>query len=203
VGNPETPDVDFNTGEAYLQFFVDELDNVSFPHSGGRFRIRLTSGLETLGSDVDYEQGTVGASLPYTRGRYTGILGADYETTRDNDAPFQSLFRLGGFTRLSGYEYNELTGQHLALLFGVFYRRMGKSSLVPMYAGFSVEYGNVFQDKSDIQPGDLIWAGSVFFGIDTPVGPFYIAYGHAEAGRGNYYLFLGQPPRQFRPGFSN
>jgi NTE family protein len=72
-----------------------------------------------------------------------------------------------------------------------------------MYAGFSVEYGNVFQTKSDIRLDDLIWAGSVFFGVDTPVGPFYLAYGHAEAGRSNYYIFLGQPPRHFRMGFAN
>ena len=40
---------------------------------------------------------------------------------------------------------------------------------------------------------DVILAGSVFMGLDSPLGPVYLAYGHAEGGNDSVYLFLGQP----------
>ena len=39
---------------------------------------------------------------------------------------------------------------------------------------------------------DVIIAGSVFLGLDTFLGPIYLAYGHAEGGQDSAYLFLGQ-----------
>ncbi len=203
VGDPDIPDKHYDTGEAYGQFFVDELDNVAFPRTGWSLRLRLTAGLEALGSDTEYEQLEIDGSVPLTRGRFTALLGGGFSTTRDSDAPVQSLFGLGGFTRLSGYELNELVGQHAALLKGVFYRQIWKSGIVPGYAGVTVEFGNVFRDESEIRWDNGIFAGSAFLGVDTPIGPFYLAYGIAEGGRSNYYFFLGQPPRHFRPLFTN
>jgi NTE family protein len=202
VGDPAVPEQDYDTGEAYAQFSVDELDDVSFPHSGGSLRVKATAGLDALGSDVDYEQLSLDGSYAYTRRTLTGLVGGAFNTTRDSDAPIQSRFRLGGFKRLSGFEQDEVIGQHSALVYGALYRRMGSSKLFPVYAGLSVEYGNVFEDRDDIQPDSGIFAGSVFLGVGTVLGPFYVAYGWAEGGRDNFYLFLGQPPRNFRLGFT-
>jgi hypothetical protein len=35
-------------------------------------------------------------------------------------------------------------------------------------------------------------AGSVFLGVDTVLGPVYLAYGHAEQGNDSIYLYLGR-----------
>jgi NTE family protein len=192
VGEPGVPDVDFDTGEAFLQFAVDELDNVKFPHSGGKLRIRYTAGLEDLGSDRDYEQGIVECAYARSSGRYTGLFGGLFTTTQDSDAPYQSLFRLGGFGRLSGLEQNELKGQHAALLSGAFYRRIGDFTMFSLYGGASFEYGNVFQDRSDIEFDSGIVSGSIFLGLDTIIGPIHLAYGRSEGGRDNFYFTLGQ-----------
>jgi len=192
VGDPGAPFSDFNTGELFLQLFVDKLDNVNFPRSGGTVRIRTTAAREYLGSDDNYEQGTFDGSCALTIGRYTGLLSALLSTTRNANAPYQSLFHLGGFARLSGLEQDELKGQHAALLSGMFYRRIGNSSLLPLHAGLSVEYGNVFQERDSIKFVNGIAAGSIFLGLDTLIGPIYLAYGRAERGRGNFYLFLGK-----------
>jgi NTE family protein len=192
VGDPLMPTGDFNTGEAFLLFSVDELDNVNFPHSGGALRIRLASGLKQLGSDREYEQGAVEGSCAYTYGRYTGLLTGMFGTTRDNDAPYQNLYRLGGFARLSGLEQDELKGQHATVLSGVFFRRIGKSKLVSLYGGVSCEYGNVFQDRKEITFENGIVSGSAFLGIDTIIGPIYLGYGFAEGGRENLYFVLGR-----------
>ena len=37
--------------------------------------------------------------------------------------------------------------------------------------------------------------GSAFIGLDTYIGPLYLAAGLAEGGRTNFYLFIGAPPR--------
>ncbi len=37
--------------------------------------------------------------------------------------------------------------------------------------------------------------GSVFVGVDSYVGPIYLAAGFAEGGQNNFYLFIGSPPR--------
>ncbi|UCF05234.1 MAG: patatin-like phospholipase family protein [bacterium] len=201
VGDPTVPDVDFNTGEAFIQFAVDELDNVKFPSSGGNLRIRLTAGLENLGSDNEYEQGIIEGSYAYTLGRFTGLFGGLFATTRDSDAPYQSLFRLGGFSHLSGLEQYELRGQHSALLSGTFYHRIVDFKMMSLYGGASIEYGNVFQDRKDIEFDGGIVAGSIFLGIDTPIGPIHLAYGRAEGGRNNYYFILGQSLLHRRAGF--
>jgi NTE family protein len=39
---------------------------------------------------------------------------------------------------------------------------------------------------------DVIVAGSIFLGLDTFLGPVYLAYGHAEGGHDSVYFFLGQ-----------
>ena len=203
VGNPDVPDRNFNTGEAYLQFFVDELDNVKFPHSGGSLRIRLSAGLKELDSDNEYEQGTIEGFYARSFGRYTGLLSGYFATTRAGNAPIQRLFSLGGLTQLSGIEQNELKGQHAAVLSATFYRRIWNFNLVPLYAGLSLEYGNVFQEKGDIAFKNGIAACSVFLGLDTIIGPIHIAYGRTESGRDNFYLSLGQSLTRRFAGFRN
>jgi len=192
VGETRTPATDYNTGETFVQFHVDDQDNAEFPRSGGTLRIRLTAGLKGLGSDVDYDQGTVEGGYAASLGRWTGRLGALCAATRNGDAPYQNLFCLGGFTRLSGLEQNELRGQNAALVSALLYRRIGDFGPVSLYGGMSAEYGNVFQERTDIRFDNGIAAGSVFLSFDTLIGPIYLAYGRAEHDRSNYYLFLGK-----------
>jgi NTE family protein len=61
-----------------------------------------------------------------------------------------------------------------------------------LYGGLSLEYGNVFQRRSEVKIDEGIAAGSVFLGLDTLIGPVYLAYGRAERNRENFYLFLGK-----------
>ncbi len=196
VGDPDTPDYDFDTGELFLQLYLDELDDINFPRAGGSLRLRATAGLEELGCDADYEQGLFEGSYSYTLGRNTGLVSGMLAMTRDSDAPVQSMYRLGGFTKLSGLEQNELIGQHSALLSLSFYRRLWKIFMQPLYGGFTVEYGNVFQDRESMLFESGVLAGSVFLGFDTIFGPVYIAYGITEGERQNYYLFLGNTINQ-------
>jgi NTE family protein len=206
IGDPSNTDFDFDTGEAFLQFYVDELEHPYFPRGGGSLRLRGTIGRDGLGSngdhqqgsDSDYEQGTAEGSFAYSVGRMTGLVGGLYETTRDSNAPFQSLSLLGGFTQLSGLIQNELSGQHAFLLSGQLYTRVFSWTLLPLYAGASFEYGNVFALRDDMAFDKGLAGGSAFLGLDTLLGPVYIAYGLSEGGRDNVYFYLGQLPRRDR-----
>ncbi len=202
VGDHDTPDFAFETSEVFVQFYADELDDVSFPRSGGSLRVRAAAGLSDIGSSNDYEQGTVEGRYAQTLGGLVGVVSGSLSATNDDDAPFQSRFLLGGFTRLSGLSQDELEGQHAALLTATFYRQIAGTGAGPLYAGLSLEYGRVSQDVVTLN--DAIAATSVFLGIDTFIGPAYIAYGRAEGDRANVYFFLGQPSRKSRRvGFRN
>jgi NTE family protein len=121
------------------------------------------------------------------------ILGGNFRTTLDDDAPLESLFRSGGFLRLSGYEENEITGQHLGLLQSVYLRRINDFNLLPTYFGASLELGNAWDDTSDISWDTTLAAGSLFLGVDTFIGPLYVGYGYTEGGNHAGFLFLGNP----------
>jgi len=63
---------------------------------------------------------------------------------------------------------------------------------LPAYAGFSLEAGNAWMDTHDISTGDLHKDASLFFGVDTPLGPVYLATGFDKDGGKAFYLFLGR-----------
>jgi len=116
-----------------------------------------------------------------------------YDVTSDGIAPVSSLYRLGGFLDLSGLNQNELSGQNAARVGAVFYRRINNLAFLPAFAGVSLEFGNVWNNRSDISARDSILGGSIWVGAETPVGPIYVAYGRAEGDAGAFYVFLGQP----------
>jgi len=88
------------------------------------------------------------------------------------------------------------TGPHLVFGSLVGYRRVAHPRFLmlalPVYVGGSIEAGNTFESVRSIRAKELTIAGSVFLGIDTPLGPLYIGYGVAEGGYDSGYLRLGQ-----------
>jgi NTE family protein len=187
---PKMPDEDYNTGQVYLRLTDDKLDNINFPTKGHFGRVEYSVSRESFGSDTDFDQAKLGYFHAYSWGRNTLIGGLDIRATVDGDAPIQSLYRLGGFLNLSGYEQDELTGQQFGLARLIYMRRISDIQFFKAYLGASLEVGNVWQDAGDIGD-DLIFAGSAFIGVDTPVGPVYLSYGRAEEGDQSLYLFLG------------
>jgi NTE family protein len=98
---------------------------------------------------------------------------------------------LGGLFNLSGYQQEELTGQHLGLLRLGYMRKINDFNLMPAYMGVTLEKGNVWQDDNDIDFDSLDTAGSLFLGLDTFLGPIYLGYGLAEGNNNSFYFYLG------------
>jgi len=126
-------------------------------------------------------------------------FGLEYTTTIRSDNSIQNFFPLGGFLRLSGLERGEISGPHTGLARIIYYRRFGETGGglfdFPIYFGGSVEAGNVWQSRSDISLDSLLLNGSVFAGLDTYIGPLFLAAGFSENGDSSFYLFLGTPQR--------
>ncbi|RLA05582.1 MAG: patatin [Gammaproteobacteria bacterium] len=182
----------FDGGETYLRLTTDELDNVFFPRSGYFGQIEGMVSRESLGAEDDFEQITTALIAARSWGNDTLMTRIKFNTTVGNDAPLQNLYTLGGFMNLSGLQENQIIGQHSGLITANYQRRLYKSSFVPVYLGASLEVGNTWDKSSDLLE-DHIFASSVFLGTDTPIGPFYMAYGLAEGGQSSFYLFLGNP----------
>jgi NTE family protein len=70
--------------------------------------------------------------------------------------------------------------------------RFGPSFIdVPLYGGFSLEYGDTFDDRDDFEIGDMRVGGSVFLGADTFLGPIYLGAGVTEGGEQAVFLSIG------------
>jgi NTE family protein len=70
--------------------------------------------------------------------------------------------------------------------------QIGDFNFLPTYLGGTLESGNVWKDKSQMNFNNAILAGSIFLGLDSFLGPIYIAYGRAEGNHHTLYFYLGK-----------
>ena len=95
----------------------------------------------------------------------------------------------------SGTQRNSLSGRHVRFASLVYTYRMLENDFgairLPLYLGASLETGNAWADKKDVDFGDLVEASSVFLGWDSPLGPAYLAYGRSSGGDDSFYAYLG------------
>ena len=150
--------------------------------------------MKSLGADTDFSQSLLRIHSAYSWAGNTVFGGVQFDYTADGTAPVQNRFRIGGFTSLSGFTQDQLSGQQVLLLRSGYYRQLGDFQSVPIYAGLTLEYGNVYENRGDISlaPSNALLGGGVFLGLDTILGPIYLGYGHAEQGNNSVYLYLGR-----------
>ncbi len=199
VGDPVLPNFDFETGGVFARLRFDTVDNSHFPKAGMLADIRWNLSRPSLGADHKFDTIEGEFSQTWSRGKSSLQLGLGYATTLSSDNTVQDFFPMGGFLRLSGLERGEISGPHSAITKLVYYRQVGDTTgdlfETPIYLGFSVEAGNVWQTRDEISFDTMQMNGSVFAGLDSYFGPVFLAAGFAENGQTNFYLFVGSPPR--------
>lgn len=194
VGDPALPKIEFDSGGFFASFNVDTLDNAQIPLKGQRVNVEWTLFRPELGSDDKYESLDTSFVSVWTEGRHTLNAGIRFSTSRDADNIARNFFPMGGFLNLSGFARGQVSGPHAGLARLVYYRRSGQikgSFDVPLYLGASLEAGNVWQTQSDISASSALLHGSLFLGLDTLVGPVFLAAGYGEGGNTNLYLSIG------------
>jgi NTE family protein len=195
IGEPSLPGSEFERGGYFTRFSYDKLDSIFFPRHGQQFDLEWRAERESVGADRNFDFVRTSWLVARSFDRHTLIFWTDAGTTVDALEAPENSFSLGGFLNLSGLPPGFLAGPHYGIGRLMYYRRVGRGGQgvldLPAYAGVSLEAGNTWLDREDMF-GDLRMNASLFFGLDTPLGPVYLATGYDEGGDKAFYLFLGR-----------
>jgi len=197
IGN-DAPSVDFDLGGLTAAARFDSYDNIFFPKRGGTAALVWQGQRESLGSSLDVDILLGNASMVHTWGAHSLLTGFNVQTQLNEVEGVQNLLSTGGLFNLSGFSRDSLSGRHTGVLRSVYYRQIHSNPLrgfleASLYVGGSLEAGNAWQNSDDITLTNSIFAGSLFIGMDTFIGPVYLAGGLAEGGHSALYLFIGRP----------
>jgi len=191
VGPPDVKSSSFDGAEIFAGARFDTMDDPNFPRSGAYATLDWTGSRDAIGADASFDQAQFDFVAAKTGGLNTLQFGVRYFTTFSGEAPPQNRFRTGGLFAMPGFSDNQLSGQQLVLLRAGYLRRLEKIQTLKSYLGATLQYGNVFERENDIKFGDLLAAGSIYFGAETPIGPAYIGVGYADTGSVTYYFTVG------------
>ncbi len=196
VGSPVLPNASESEMFLRARYRADSLDELNFPSRGTLIDSDLWWTTESLGADRDYGRVKVDWTRAFGDGDNRWQVGFKLGARLDGDLPAYDAFELGGFQNLSGLQPGQLRGQYLGFGKLVYQHRIttiGAGFIGELYAGGSLEAGNVWRETSAIKPDNLEIAGSVFLGLDSFMGPLFFGFGYAETGDSSLYLQLGRP----------
>ena len=194
---PEASFTPFNMRNYFVRFTYDRLDDVNFPHSGQQVTLQWSGNRNATGLGQYSDQVTASYLGAYSFGRDTFSFSAAGGTTlQANVTDLNLQFPLGGFLNLSGLRADSLLGPDFGIARLLYYRQIGRGGPgyfdVPTYIGMSLEAGNVWQTRSAASFGNTQKDASIFLGMDTLLGPLYLATGFDQHGNEAFYLFLGR-----------
>ncbi len=191
----QLPGSDLDEGRFYVRFGTDTYDNSAFPRAGAQTFTDVGYSAQALGATDDLGRGSLVADKATSWGRHTLLFGVEAGGFFD-DTKIGFPYSLGGFGRLSGLGEGSIAGRYLALARVMYYARVKRLGLaaidMPIYVGGSVELGNTWLKWHDVDPTSLLLHGSLFAGLDTPLGPVYFGAGFGEQDRRAAFFFLGR-----------
>jgi NTE family protein len=179
-------------GKVVARAAFDQLDNVSFPSQGYHVTAEADFGRTGLGGQSDFDKFTFSGQKIFRWGGSSIDGGLFVATPLGGTLPFWEWTSLGGPLQLSGLRPNQLLGPYAGLGRLVAYRPLGPGGTAgTFYAGASLEAGNAWQTTKDIKLSELRYSGSLFLGVDSPLGPVYLGVGVADGGNTSVYLLIG------------
>ena len=196
IGSPVFPSERVQDGGLFGTFQVDTLDRVTWPRDGTHVSITYGHSMEELGADAEGNGCSIVAGSAATIGKNILFGSVEVQDNFEGNPSLNNVFLLGGFLRLSGLANNELIGDRGGFMRLLYYRELTSFSLGAltqrMYAGLSLEGGNVYNGDEAVTWPSIRRAGSLYVGADTVLGPVYLAFGYAEGNRKSVYLSIGQ-----------
>ena len=177
-------------------FVADTLDSTTWPRHGLFAKAGYRQSLTSFGAQAKGEFAVVDFNQAMTTGRNTVFLSVQASDIITGDPVIDNLYTLGGLFRLSGLHENQLVGERGGLARFMYYRELTSFNLGSMtqrmYAGFSVETGNVYSPGDPVTWASLRISGSIYVGADTILGPAYLGYGYDESGQESAYIIIGR-----------
>jgi NTE family protein len=196
-GDSNQPVMDFQHNEIYARLSLDTLDSAAFPRRGESARLEWRS--QVANRQIERVSDAVNVDLrkAFSWGKSSVVAWFSGGALLNSDVVDQrSLYTLGGFLNLSGLPAESLTGPNFGVGRLVYYRKIGSGGEgflnVPLYAGLSLEAGNVWNRREDVHYSTTRKNASLFFGMDTFLGPAWFAAGYDSSGRHAFYLSLGR-----------
>jgi NTE family protein len=204
VGDPTDPNLPvqsftpYNLRDYFVRLTYDRLDDINFPRRGQQAVVQWDAYRNASGIVQSADQVTASYIGAYSWGRDTLAFSAAGGTTLQSHVTDLNLqFPLGGFLNLSALRADSLLGPNYGIARALLYRQIGRGGPgyfdLPTYLGMSLEMGNVWQSRSEASFGNTQRDASVWLGLDTFIGPIYIATGFDTHGNQQFYLFLGRP----------
>jgi NTE family protein len=193
TGDPSLPESEFDDGGAIATFSYDSIDDIDFPSRGAVFNVSYYQAFDSLGADEEYKQWRLRTGIVKTFGdKHTiGIL-TRLGGTEAGTASISRRFLLGGFLNMSGLKVNQLSGEYAGLATAFYYRKFDRIKLLPAYIGGSAEYGGAWADRDDISAKNSLFGGSLFLGLDSPLGPVLVGWGHTNEGDSVFFTKIGR-----------
>ncbi|MCG9641456.1 patatin-like phospholipase family protein [Vibrio sp. Isolate34] len=193
----------------FVSYRLDTLDNFSLPTEGYFVDLEYLVSHDdfendsSLGdSDLTSESDTVyeiSANFMAAQSieKHTLVAKLDFGMVESKNSVFPiDPKELGGFLNLSGIPRNSLIGQNLAYTSLIYRYKWFENDFglfkSPFYVGASVEHGGVWSNNElSLDEAPMFTAGSVFAGVDSPIGPIILAYGRTESNYDSVYLIIG------------
>ena len=185
------------TNESGMQasVVVDQRDSAAFARSGYRIEASVHRALTAFGASENFSRYQWSSEYARTFGANTVDVALKFGGLYTKAPSVYPYFELGGFLQLSGLRAGELRSDQFALARLMSFRKVGDMPAFGrgIYVGGSLEVGRTNSPNNSIAPERSVYAASLFLGLDTSIGPFYLGYGHATGSRRGAYLFLGRP----------
>lgn len=203
---PDYADVKFKRKGIFFNYRLDSLDNFSLPRQGIYLNLEyaishdsIDSVVNGLAEDSSDTVSEISARLTaaHSLGRHTLVANLDYgEVKSKNSITPIDPKTIGGFLNLSGIPRNSLMGENKAYTSLIYRYRWFENDFglftAPVYLGGSLEYGGIWSDpKLDLGSAPMYTAGSIFAGVDSPIGPVMFGYGRTEQNFDSLYLIVG------------
>ncbi|CAE6787223.1 MULTISPECIES: patatin-like phospholipase family protein [Paraburkholderia] len=187
------PDIYGRQLSARARLVIDQLDDPLFARKGYFGELRVERSL-FAGSDSFtevYGKSLVAAS--YGRHSINASIeaGNDFGGTNLTN-PFG--FTLGGFQHLSAYAADQLSGNSMVYGQITYMNQLATFNASPirgLFAGLSLEAGNVWNRDSQFGSGPLKRSVTAFTAMTSSFGPIYLGVAFAPGGRHNFYFQLG------------
>ncbi|GAA0351052.1 patatin-like phospholipase family protein [Bowmanella denitrificans] len=195
----------YNRQGPQLRFIWDRLDNSAFPTRGFKIVAQqqwLNDSFANQHSDSINQSWELVAARQWQAHLFKTRWRFEEYRSNGGDIALEQ-YSLGGLFNLSGYPKNYLFGPKIQFGSLIYMHKLHEDKFgffnSPLYLGVSLERGRV--EDNWLQPdinnlAPWIWAGSIFAGWDSPIGPVFLGYGQAEAAYQDkayqVYLSLGQ-----------
>lgn len=197
---PRIAALDFNTVRSnesgmLASVVIDQRDSATFARSGYRVEASLHRALTSFGATDNFSRYQWSSEYAKTFGVNTVDVALKFGGLYSKAPSVYPYFELGGFLQLSGLRAGELRADQFALARLMMFQQMGTMPVFGrgIYVGGSLEAGRTNSPNNNFAPDRSVFAASLFVGLDTSIGPFYLGYGHAQGSRRSAYLFLGRP----------